>query len=399
MDPIAEFYARHPYPPPVANLDRARDEWRDSNRARAEFHLFWPEKPYRPDIRILIAGCGTYQAARYALCRPEARVVGIDVSPTSITHTEKLRQQYDLTNLELRQCRIEDAGSLQREFDLIVCTGVLHHLEAPDAGLRALRGVLAHDGAMHLMVYATYGRTGIYMLQEYCRRLGIGTSRQDVDELVAALEALSPRHPLTALLRSSRDANDPDALADALLNPRDRSYTVPELFDLIDGSGLALARWHRQAPYLPWCGAIAATPHLRRLQGLPEREQYAAMELWRGTIATHTVVLRRAGGHAEVGFDDERWRQFVPIRLPSTRLIEERLPAGAAGVLLNQSHQFTDLVVPIGAEEKRLFAAIDGRRHIAAIAERAGSSDVDAQRTFFQRLWRYDQVVFDISNG
>jgi SAM-dependent methyltransferase len=399
LDPIAEFYARHPYPPPVANLDRARDEWRDPNRARAEFHLLWPEKPYRPDFRILVAGCGTYQAARYALCWPEARVVGIDVSPTSITHTEKLRQQYDLNNLELRQCRIEDAASLNREFDLIVCTGVLHHLEEPAVGLRALRRVLAHDGAMHLMVYATYGRTGIYMLQEYCRRLGIGTSPDDVEALVAALQVLPPRHPLVALLRGSRDANDRDALADALLNPRERSYTVPQLFDLIDGSGLALARWHRQAPYLPWCGAIATTPHLRRLRALHEREQYVAMELWRGGISTHTVLLRRPGARSGVGFDDERWRQFVPIRLPATRLIEDRLPPGAAAVLLNHSHQFSDLIVPISAEEKRLFDAIDGRGSIAVIAERAGSADTDTPRAFFERLWRYDQVVFDISHS
>ena len=31
---------------------------------------------------------------------------------------------------------------------------------------------------MYLMVYAPYGRTGIYMLQDYCRRLGIGTSER-----------------------------------------------------------------------------------------------------------------------------------------------------------------------------------------------------------------------------
>jgi hypothetical protein len=252
---------------------------------------------------------------------------------------------------------------------------------------------------MHLMVYATYGRTGVYMLQEYCRRLGISTSPDDVGELVAALEALSPRHPFAALLQGSRDANDPDALADALLNPRDRSYSVPELLDLVERNRLALGRWYRQAPYLPWCGAIAATPHLRRLAALSPREQYAAMELWRGTFATHTVVLRHSAAHAAVGFDDGRWRQFVPIRLPATRVIEDRLPAGAAAVLLNQSHQFTDLIVPIGAVEKRLFAAIDGHRHIAAIAERAGSSDGDTLRTFFQLLWRYDQVVFDISNS
>jgi 2-polyprenyl-3-methyl-5-hydroxy-6-metoxy-1,4-benzoquinol methylase len=45
---------------------------------------------------------------------------------------------------------------------------VLHHLADPDAGLRALRSVLKPEGAIDLMVYARYGRTGISMLQDYC---------------------------------------------------------------------------------------------------------------------------------------------------------------------------------------------------------------------------------------
>ena len=68
-DPVCEFYTSHPYPPPVDNLDRARDEWRDQNRHRAEFHLLWPDKPYRADLDVLIAGCGTWQAAKYAVGR------------------------------------------------------------------------------------------------------------------------------------------------------------------------------------------------------------------------------------------------------------------------------------------------------------------------------------------
>lgn len=230
-DPISEFYTRHPYPPPVANLDRARDEWRDANRHRAEFHLLWPGKAYRATLDILIAGCGTWQAAKYALCRPDARVIGVDVSATSIAHTQKLQQQYDLKNLEIRQLPIERVGELERQFDLIVCTGVLHHLADPDAGLRALRDVLKVDGAMYLMV-----------------------------------------------------------------------------------------------------------------------------------------------------------------------LIQERLPAGAAGVLLNKSHPYHDLILVLSAEDKRLFDAIDGRRNIANIAERP-SGDHHRVRALFEKLWWYDQVVFDTSHA
>ena len=115
---------------------------------------------------------------------------------------------------------------------------MLHHLPVPEEGLRALREVLQPDGAMHLMVYATYGRAGVYMLQEYCRRLGVGHTDQEIRDLAVTLTALPYRHPLAHLLGESPDFRHRDALADALLNPQDRAYTVPQLFDLIDGCGL-----------------------------------------------------------------------------------------------------------------------------------------------------------------
>jgi SAM-dependent methyltransferase len=397
-DPVCEFYTHHPYPPPVENLDRARDEWRDPTRLRAEYHLLWPARPYRADLKILVAGCGTWQAAKYALCHPDAHVVGVDVSATSIAHTEKLQRQYNLTNLEVRRLPVERAGDVKREFDLIVCTGVLHHLADPDAGVHALRDVLKPDGALYLMMYAPYGRTGVYMIQEYCRRLGIGTSDQEVHDLVATLESLPQHHPLVSLLRGSRDARNADALADALLNPRDRSYSVPQLFDFIDRNGMTFRRWYWQAPYVPTCGAIVSTPHAVRLAALPERDQYAAMELWRGSMTTHSVIVSRsdASDLSSIRFDDERWSGFVPIRLPWTQLIQERLPAGAAGVLINRSHTFHDLIVVLDAAEKRLFDEIDGRRSIGEIAERS-SADHSSARSFFEKLWSYDQVVFDTS--
>ena len=401
-DPIAGFYTSHPYPPPVENLDRARDEWRDPLRLRAEYHLLWPGRPYRAGLDILVAGCGTWQAAKYALCRPDSRVVGIDVSATSVEHTETLQRKYGLTNLEVRQCAIERAGELDRRFDLIVCTGVLHHLADPDAGLRALRSVLRPEGVIYLMVYAPYGRAGIYMLQDYARKLGIGTSAQDIAELVATLKALPEGHPLRAVLRGSRDAWNADALADALLNPRDRSYSVPELLDFLERSDMTLRRWYWQAPYLPQCGAIAATPHAARLAALAEREQYAALELWRGTMTTHSAIVHphdASGSGFEVSFDGERWPHYVPIRRPWTRLIQERLPAGAAGALLNQSHPFHDLVLVIDAQARSLFEAIDGRRTIGEIVRHAGGIGQDRARLLFEALWRYDQVVFDASGA
>jgi SAM-dependent methyltransferase len=400
-DPIGEFYTNHPYPPPIDNLDRARDMWQDEQVHRAEFHLFWPHKEYRADLDVLVAGCGTWQSAKFAVCHPNARVSAIDISTTSIEHTGALKQKYDLTNLEVQQLPIEKVADLDQRFDMIVSTGVLHHLEDPDEGLRSLRSVLKPDGAMYLMLYAPYGRAGVYMLQEYCRRLGVGTSQQEIDELSAVLKMLPQHHPLVSMFRGAREALDANVLVDALLNPRDRTYSVPELFDFVERNDLSFTRWNWQASYSPRCGSITVTPHADRLLALPEREQYAQMELLRGLISNHDLVVHQKDGNSEdvrVRFDDERYLRYVPIRRPWTICVEERLPPGAAGVLLNQTHVFPDLYLLMDAEERQFFEAVDGHRSIAEIAKVNEEADLKV-RNLFEKLWWYDQVVFDTSKA
>ena len=400
LDPICEFYTNHPFPPPLENLDRALELYQDENVQRSEFYLLWPSREYREDLDVLIAGCGTWQAAKYALCHPAARVVAIDVSTTSLDHTNYLKEKYNLTNLDVRQLPIENASDLSREFDHVICTGVLHHLLDPDAGLRALRSVLKQDGAMYLMVYAPYGRTGVYMMQEYCRRLGVGTSFEEMRDLISVLKLLPPNHQVLAAQGGSREFNG-DALADALLNPRDRSYSVPQLYDFLEGSGLVLGRWYWQAAYLPECGMIARTPHASRLAKLPERERFAAMELWRGLMANHSVIAyRKDADHDErqIRFDDDNYLRYVPIRMPWTACATQNPPAGAAAVLINQTHVFPDLYLMINEPQKQLYEAIDGQKSIAQISEAVNETDPFIPQDFFQKLWHHDQVVFNTSN-
>jgi SAM-dependent methyltransferase len=393
---VSAFYERHPYPPPVDSLDGHRARWNDDRR-RADACLLWPDEPYRDDRNILVAGCGTSQAAKYALAWPRSKVVGIDVSSTSVERTQKLKQKYQLDNLEVLQLSVERAAELERRFEQVVCTGVLHHLPDPDLGLQALRDVLEPDGAMHLMVYAPYGRAGIYILQDYCRRLGIGTSSREIKDLANSLTALPPDHPLVPMLRDSPDFRDEAALADALLHPQDRAYSVPQLLDFLAAGDMRLGRWLRQAPYLPQCGAPASTPHRGILANLPSDEQYAAMELFRGSMVRHGVIaypIERRNSQP-IDFAGASWPDYVPIRLPDTIAVQERLPPGAAAVLINQNHSYTDLYLPIDSSQKRMFDAIDAKRCIHEIAPQIGLRD--AARTLFEQLWRYDQVVFDTS--
>jgi SAM-dependent methyltransferase len=402
---VRTFYEHYPYPRPTDSLEKYRKIWQDPQRRRADFHLSWPTRSFREDYSILVAGCGTSQAAKHAIRWPTTQVTAIDVSATSVRCTENLKEKYNLQNLQINQLPLERIQELGASFDQIVCTGVLHHLADPDSGLRALRGVLKEDGAMHLMVYAPYGRTGIYMLQEFCKRTGIRSTDGDIRDLMVALRALPPGHPLQNLLRESPDFQQEGAVADALLHPQDRAYSVPQLFDFLERNQLTFGRWLRQAPYSPRCGVMAQIPQASRMAGLPVAEQYAAAELFRGTMIRHSLIVYRDDGPRlarGINFADDDWRAYIPIRVPDTICVQERLPAGASGVLINQSHTYRHLVLPINEIEKQWFGAIDGQCCIGQIIEAASlsaprTSQLDSARSFFERLWWHDQVVFDAS--
>src|SRR4051794_10769950 len=124
---VQQFYERYPYPPAVESLDRYRSLWEDGQLRRQDHHMFWPARPFRDDHSILVAGCGTSQAAKYAMRWPAARVTGIDFSAASVRCTEELKRTYHLENLQLHQLPIERAAELETTFDQVVCTGVLHH--------------------------------------------------------------------------------------------------------------------------------------------------------------------------------------------------------------------------------------------------------------------------------
>ena len=65
-------------------------------------------REYKPDLDILIAGCGTNQAAVFAFTNPDAKVVAVDISQPSLDHQQYLKDKHGLWNLELHLLPIEE---------------------------------------------------------------------------------------------------------------------------------------------------------------------------------------------------------------------------------------------------------------------------------------------------
>ena len=86
-----------------------------------------------------------------------------------------------------------------------------------------------------------------------------------------------------------------------------------------------------------------------------------------------------------------------PLPFADTLEVRERLPPGAAAVLINRNHSYTDLFLPVDSRQLEWVSQVDGTRTLAQIAPRRG--DREAARELFRRLWDYDQVVFDTSGA
>src|ERR1700733_11628026 len=63
---------------------------------------------YKPDLDILIAGCGTNQATVFAFTNPKAKVVAVDKSEPALDQQRHLKHKYGLSSLDLHLLPIED---------------------------------------------------------------------------------------------------------------------------------------------------------------------------------------------------------------------------------------------------------------------------------------------------
>ena len=300
---LAAQYEAYPYPHRDPRDEAKRLIVGSPGHLREIDHwVFGATRPASRPLHALIAGGGTGDGT-IMLAQQMARdgrpgtVTWLDRSAAALKIAQGRAAARGLTNIVWEQRSLLDLpGSGLGPFDYIDCCGVLHHLHDPEAGLRALVSVLAPGGGMGLMVYAPHGRTGIYMIQDALRLLA-----PDQEEPAARLDVarrVMKHLPDTAWLRGNRSVSDHlsggDAgLYDLLLNPRDRAFTVPALYGLLERAGLSVACWVEPIRYDPV--PLLPDPRLRaRVAALPAVEQAALAEALAGNIAAHIVYSVRS---------------------------------------------------------------------------------------------------------
>lgn len=392
-DIVSQQYARWMYPQPILDISVWTEnnwQWFDPSHAH---RLFWPDREYNPELDILVAGCGTNQAAIIAFNNPKAKIVAIDVSQPSLAHHAYLKAKHSLDNLELRQLPIEDVEQLGRNFDLIISTGVLHHLASPEKGMSALASCLRPDGVAAIMLYARFGRSGVEMLQSVFREMGLGQNETSLVMVREALKVLSQDHPLRSYLSLAPDLQYDAGLVDTFLHGRDRSYTVKDCIDLATSAGLVLQDLFQKTPYYPPQKQRSA--FYNAVADLSDIEQWSIMERINHRNACHffTVCHRdRPVKSYAIDFESSDYAAYVP---------HYRYRCGFNG----QEIYKPNWKLGLGPAQAALVNMIDGKRTIAEIGLEASNALLKVAtigdttrfiRNLFRSLWQADYLAFQL---
>jgi len=395
-DPVLEQYLSYPYPPRDPADERKRLITGSPSHLDEVAHHVFGGRLKAEGFRALVAGGGTGDAAIMLAQQLKdaggGEVVYLDMSEQSRAIAAARAEVRGLDNISFHIGRLEDLPDLGvGPFDYIDCCGVLHHLEDPPAGLRALRAVLKDGGGMGLMVYAPHGRTGVYPMQEMLRTLGAG---QPLAERVKLARRLWQKLPETNWLRHNPYLGDhqrSDAeLVDLLLHARDRPYTVAQVAEFLEGAGLRPAAFVEPLRYDP--AAYVNDPALLKpLKDADLVARAAFAERLAGNMRKHVFYAVPAERGDTVA-------RPTPEAVPVPRDLDPQAFARNTGPNPGIRVDFDRLTLrfALPARTAAIMARIDGRRPLDAIfAELEGRDSGLARQTLETQ---FDQL-FRILNG
>ncbi len=348
---VTNLYNAYPFPPePLLDEPPPGYNWRWSWTGAYDFCT--GRKPAQQDIRILDAGCGTGVGSEYLVhLNPEASVIGIDISPEALKVAQERCQRSGASDrVTFQEMNVEEAHTLEGQFEMINCVGVLHHLPDPVAGIKALASKLAPGGIMHIFVYGELGRWEVRLMQNAIALLQPNDYQEGVQIGRKLFETLPENNRIVKrekerwALDNQRDA----CFADMYVHPQEIDYNINTLFDLIDQSWLDFVGFSNPQFWQLERLLGDAPEVLERAKKLDPRDQYRLIESLDPEVTHYEFFLSKPPLPQWDWSDDSEFLRAIPERHPCMEGWESRS-------LFNADYE----LVSLSEEEFNLLQAID----------------------------------------
>jgi 2-polyprenyl-3-methyl-5-hydroxy-6-metoxy-1,4-benzoquinol methylase len=262
-------------------------------------HRYYEGKLDINNLKILVAGGGTGDSAIYfaeQLRETNSEVIYIDLSQASMNIAKKRADIRKLKNIRWISGSLLDLPDMGLgKFDIINCSGVLHHLKEPELGFFALKEVLKEDGVMNIMLYATYGREVIYKFKKLFFAMHGDkdlSSKQQVFHCKNLLHEIRNTNLGKSLLSLGIEDIKYDAgVYDLFLHSCDQPYTVDKIYEVADKIGMRVQKLNGTATPEEYNPEHYVDNLKQELSGISLRKKQEIAEVLHGNMSKHSFVL------------------------------------------------------------------------------------------------------------
>jgi tetratricopeptide (TPR) repeat protein/SAM-dependent methyltransferase len=226
--------------------------------------------PGRHDrIDILVAGCGTGQSlVETAQQFKGAQVLAIDLSRASLCYAKRQALALGLTNVAFGEADIVKLADIDRTFDIVDASGVLHHMADPWAGWRVLLSLLRPGGLMRIGLYSKLGRSVVNAARSFIAQHGYAATAEVIRRCRQDILALADGEPAKKVA-THLDFFTTSECRDMLFHVKEHQTTLPEIAHFVGENDIE------------FLGFVADAGVIREFQArFPHDQALADLALW-----------------------------------------------------------------------------------------------------------------------
>tara|TARA_B100001093_G_scaffold480334_1_gene510123 strand:- start:3606 stop:4520 length:915 start_codon:yes stop_codon:yes gene_type:complete len=216
---VASFYQNNPFP----NYDRTDDKFSINKKGANNILAKKVKELVGLNKNILEVGSGTCQLSNFFAIGTNNTVFALDPTIESLKVGKKFAQENLIRNVHFVNGSIFDEVFNREIFDLVWCSGVLHHTKDPYTGFQNCVNYLKKDGFIVIGLYNRYGR-----LRTYIRKI------------IYKLFGKKVIMKIDPILRKFKDS--PEAveswILDQYTHPVESTHTIEEVLDWFDKNNI-----------------------------------------------------------------------------------------------------------------------------------------------------------------
>jgi ubiquinone/menaquinone biosynthesis C-methylase UbiE len=205
---------------------------------------------------ILDAGCGSgYKSLVLAEANPGAKIVGVDISASSVKLAQQRLEYHGFDNAEFHVLSVEDLPQLNYQFDYINCDEVLYLLPNIDNALHVMQTVLKPDGIIRSNLHSSLQRFNYFCAQKVFTMMGLmdGNPEELEMEIVVDIMKSLKDKILTKARTWNSNYEGEEGKERILMNylfQGDKGYTIADMFTAIRAADLefvSMVNWREWA--------------------------------------------------------------------------------------------------------------------------------------------------------